>query len=582
MRILGRIFSARRYLTMIRYCLGRATIGVSQRLSLMIVVGLTAAMPMRANAQSTCNGVTQVGYVNVPSVDTQGSVDRVAIQIGALSIQGGTKMTLSKIFFDLACRHKGCSGNVNHNCTANSDCTGFGGTCLTLLSGTCAPDGTTPGVESVVGYVGNISTTCTTGPPSNAAVTFTATNTGGMPGNPSPSEVVFTSSAAMNIPANTSNFCSVEFDIQKLTSQSFDDTPLTIEQRAGFTDAQCDNGLGAQGINTGSVDFNPTPTATVTNTSTPTATATPTPTETPTSTPPPTGTATGTATQTPTFTQTPTKTPGQNDCCACPDEPDLCSQPTGGQCNLVCPSGTPPAIFPNSSCVGPPPTTTGTPGTPGTPPSGGGCATFTPTPTPTATATPQCLDNGPGGLPDLIPGYCGPLNNDCLSEICVSPPGPHRPNGLPDNHFACKRDDPTCDAVLGDDACTFVYRICFNLKTVEDRFVCSATGPVTNVFLHVPLEYRPGSSVNTENRDAWEAALLKLPGASVGAFKKRSITFNPPLADTICTDSIPYKIPLTQNPRTLAFLGHRVRVNWHAFWAGGHFDGDHLFLRCNP
>lgn len=164
----------------------------------------------------------------------------------------------------------------------------------------------------------------------------------------------------------------------------------------------------------------------------------------------------------------------------------------------------------------------------------------------------------------------------------MSPVPPLRPNGLPDNHIACTRDDPTCDAVLGDAACTFTFSICFNLIDVEKRFSCKSAGPVTNVFLHVPLEYRPGSAVNTQNRDAWEAALLKLPGASVGAFKKRSIGFNPPLAAMICTDPIPYTIPLVQNPRTLAFSGRRVRVNWHAYRAGGHFDGDHLFLRCNP
>jgi hypothetical protein len=162
------------------------------------------------------------------------------------------------------------------------------------------------------------------------------------------------------------------------------------------------------------------------------------------------------------------------------------------------------------------------------------------------------------------------------------PHGPGRPNGLPDNHFACTRDDPTCDAVLGDDACTFTYHICFNLKAVEDRFVCNATGPVTGVFLHIPLEYSPGSLMNTENRDAWEAAILKLPGASISAIKRRSITFNPPLTDPICTDPIPHKIMLKQNPRTLTFFGRTIRVNWHTFRPSGSFDGDHLFLRCNP
>lgn len=316
----------------------------------------------------------------------------------------------------------------------------------------------------------------------------------------------------------------------------------------------------------------PTPTTTPTDTPTATPPTSPTPTA------PPTATPTDTPTSTPTATPTSTKTPGQNDCCECPDEPELCSNPTGGQCNLICPSGTPPAIVSNSSCVGPPPTTTGTPGTPAS----GGCATFTPTLTPTPTATPLCLDNGPGGLPDLIPGYCDALRIDCLAEICMSPVPPRRPNGLPDNHVTCTHNDPTCDAVAGDDACTFTYRICFNLITLEKRFVCNAEGPVTNVFLHFPNEVKPKTSFDTENRDAFEAALIELGGVVDFAFKGRSIAFNPPLAGSVCTRSIPYKLPLLQNAKTLAFSARKARVNWHVYRPTGRFDGDHLYLKCKP
>jgi cell division septation protein DedD len=314
-------FSLNRWLAPTRHSRGRTAASFPVQLSLMLIVGLAMTVPMRANAQNTCNGITQVGYINVPDFNTQGSIDRVSITIGAQTIQGGTKLTVSQIFFDLACRHKGCSADVNHNCTVNADCTGFGGTCLTLLSGTCAPDASTPqpplpaGVNSVVGFVGNVTTDCTTGPPTNAAVTFSVNNTGGTPGNPSPTEVLFTSSAQMSIPANTTSFCSIQFDVQKLTLQSFDDTPLVIEQRAGFSDGQCDNGLGAEAANTGSINFSltPTPTATDTPTPTPTDTATPTPTptntSTPTSTPTPTPTPTPTQTRTVTPTPTPTLTP---------------------------------------------------------------------------------------------------------------------------------------------------------------------------------------------------------------------------------------------------------------------------------
>lgn len=315
------------------------------------------------------------------------------------------------------------------------------------------------------------------------------------------------------------------------------------------------------------VEPTPTPTATPTSTSTPTAP----PTNTPTSTP------TDTRTATPTTTQTPTKSPGPNDCCECADAPQTCSQPSAGQCGLVCPSGTPPVVVLNAVCISAPPTTTGTPSTPAS----GGCGTRTPTPSPTATATPYCLGPDEGGLPDLIPGYCGPLKTDCLSEICMSPPAPRRSNDLPDNHISCTRDDPTCDAVAGDKACTFTFRICFNLINLENRFVCTAAGPVTQVYLHSPLEGAPRTPIDVANRDAFEAALIKLGGV-VGGFRRRVVDFNPPLADTACTDPIPFKIALRQNPKTLALSGANFRVNWHVFRPTGRFDGDHLYLRCNP
>jgi hypothetical protein len=155
------------------------------------------------------------------------------------------------------------------------------------------------------------------------------------------------------------------------------------------------------------------------------------------------------------------------------------------------------------------------------------------------------------------------------------------PNGLPDNHITCKADDPACDAVLGDKACTINFRVCFNLIDLEERFICTAAGPVTNVYLHAPLQNRPSKPFDVENRDSWEAVILKL-GGTISAFKKRSIGFNPPLADTVCSDTIPWKVPLRQNSRTLALSPRKTRINWHVYRLTGFFDGDHLFLRCTP
>src|ERR1043166_3989942 len=99
-----------------------------------------ALFAFAANAQTptntpgtanTCNGITFISYTDLPSFNTQGSQDSVIIQIGSAPTDGATTRPLSQIFFDLSCRHKGCSGNVNANCTIDSDCPPLQN-CLTL------------------------------------------------------------------------------------------------------------------------------------------------------------------------------------------------------------------------------------------------------------------------------------------------------------------------------------------------------------------------------------------------------------------------------------------------------------------
>ena len=399
------------------------------------------------------------------------------------------------------------------------------------------------------------------------------------PADPTTGEVEFIPDAPVVLaPVGSGDMagCTINFFVDVLK-------PPTIDSSSALPGLQT-NQLGrvralasvnmVTGTGTGSgittlVEPTPTPTSTPTNT----PTGTPTPTFKPTDTATPTATQTPTSTSTPTITQTPTKTPAPSDCCECADENHTCAQPTAGQCGLICPSGTPPVIHPNSACVAPPPTTTGTPSTPGR----GGCATYTATPTPTTTPTPNCLGTGPGGLPDLIPGYCGPLYQDCLSEICLPSPGPVLPNGLPDNHLACSPDDPTCDAIPGDQACTFSFRICFNIVN-ESRYECRIRGPVTLTYLHVPNESKP-KTFNIANVNAFEAAMIQL-GGTISSFKGRSISFAPPLAETVCTEPILWTVPLKQ--RTTSVARRKVRINWHTFGSTRGFDGDHLFLRCNP
>jgi hypothetical protein len=427
----------------------------------------------------------------------------------------------------------------------------------------CPPESADPGVFLIKGpATGMAGSAC-------ANMTFTIG-----PADPTTGEVEFipdTPVVLAPVGSGAMSGCTINFFVDVLKVPTIDASASPgiqtnqLGRVRGLASVNMVNGTGTGSGLTTVVEPSPTPTATLTNT--PTATVTPTP--------KPTDTATPTATQTPTITLTPTKTPGPNDCCECSDDAHTCAQPTSGQCGLICPDGTPPAIHPSSVCVGPPPTTTGTPSTPGR----GGCATYTATPTPTATGTPNCLGNGPGGLDDLIPGYCGPLYLDCLSEICLPSPGPVLPNGLPDNHLSCTSDDPTCDAILGDNACTFPFRICFNLSN-ETRFQCRARGPITTVMLHVPNENNPRPSFNIQNRDTFEAAMMQL-GGTLSSFKQRSIAFIPGLADTVCTEPILWTIPLRQNSRGTLFKT-KVRINWHVYGSTRGFDGDHLYLKCTP
>ena len=259
----------------------------------LAIVGVMVGLPTAAHAQSTCNGAIEIQYANVPAFDTLGSIDRVRLVLGAGSIGLGTQITISQIFFDLACKNKACVGGSTPGASCDrfvgDTCPG-GGTCFALLPGTCVED------DNVMIYVGNITTTCT-------GKTFTPNVVGG--------KVTFDIATPLVVPASNPSFCAVEFDVQKNALESTDSTPLTIEERAGFATAACDNDLTASQTATGSLDFDATPTPTFTPTMTPTQTPTGTPTQTPTQTPTRTPTLTPTVSPTATPTNTPTQTPTQ-------------------------------------------------------------------------------------------------------------------------------------------------------------------------------------------------------------------------------------------------------------------------------
>jgi hypothetical protein len=215
--------------------------------------------------------------------------------------------------------------------------------------------------------------------------------------------------------------------------------------------------------------------------------------------------------------------------------------------------------------------------------------TTTPTPTPACVCTPADLSPGSARAAGETAGAL-PLSDarmgirtgvDCLSEICLCPPGPRLANGLPGNKLVCRHDDPTCDAVAGDAACTFTFRLCFNRRQ-DNRFLCNAAGPVTEVRLRRPREGRPTTAIDLENRDAFEAALMKLGGRVGGVSRTRWIVFNPPLEDTVCTDPVPFKLALRQNSRTQALSQRTARLNYRAYQSDGTLDGDTIFFRCTP
>lgn len=265
--------------------------------AMAVLLGATTVAPSAVSAQAgganTCNGFVEISYPTVQEFNTIGSIDRARITLSTGTIQNGTTLTVTQVFFGLDCKNKVCLNNTSQACNVNADC-GVGNTCASLLP-TCIDDG------EVAGYVGNITTDCEVG--GNPVVWTADTSIA--------NKVVFAASPAIVIPANTSQFCGIEFDFEKLSLQSNDTTPLLIEQNTGYEAAQCDNGLAAGGVISGSIDIDPTPTPTSTPTNTPTATPTATPTETPTQTPTftPTNTSTATPTNTPTNTPTPTTPP---------------------------------------------------------------------------------------------------------------------------------------------------------------------------------------------------------------------------------------------------------------------------------
>jgi hypothetical protein len=122
-----------------------------------------------------------------------------------------------------------------------------------------------------------------------------------------------------------------------------------------------------------------------------------------------------------------------------------------------------------------------------------------------------------------------------------------------------------------------MFRMCFNMLGVEKNFFCNARGRVTGVEIRSPVEGNPRTRVDGENVSAIEAALTKL-GGKVGGYWRRSMVFYTPMAETVCTDPIPFKVTLRQKARFLS--ARKVRLNYKV-QSVGFFDRDNIFFRCN-
>ena len=189
----------------------------------LLAIAVSAAAPGVAHAVNTCNGLITIDYVAGPDFALPGDVVRVKLTLGTGSIQGGTKLNVNRLRFDLDC---------DSNFTLGIPCTDEG---------------------MKVEYEGDSTITTTCG------VTW-ATGHGV---SDTPNEVVFTPSSPVMIPASQTippGFCALEFDV-KVLARSTDGTPNEIEETTGYlasqNDARCDNNLTSTGQQSSSIPLCP-------------------------------------------------------------------------------------------------------------------------------------------------------------------------------------------------------------------------------------------------------------------------------------------------------------------------------------
>jgi hypothetical protein len=373
-------------------------------LTSLLASAFVAISPSGAVAQS-CNGFVSISITPLGTASV-GDTKTVTLSIGTGGIQGGTKLTISHLRYDLDCDRTFALTPLP--CTDQSDIFNYQG------------DAT-------------ITTTCGVTWASNTPAGGNATN-----------EIVFTPSVPIDIPPGMNPYCSISFDVkldnlERTSPPNNDITPDLVEVVAGYhvfaptsaSDAVCDTtpllpsgATQSAAIQIGALAPTDTPTDTPTGAPTSTPTLTPTgPTYTPTSAPTHTATSTPTHTPTNTSTTTPTSTPTYTPTSTPTTTPTSTPThtPTSTPTNATVATATPtnsPTLTPTSTPTITPtqtPTRTAT----GVPTQTG---TITPTVTPpTPTATPGESSEGSGACSDGRDNDGDGLI-DCADPDCVNLP----------------------------------------------------------------------------------------------------------------------------------------------------------------
>ena len=189
-----------------------------------LVFGLFAAMagPALADPADSCHVQVSLDYLSGQNEAAPGDIVRARLTLGTGDIQGGTTLTIEALRYFLQC-------NVDAS---------------RLLP--CDQDG------SIVAYVddGTITTSC-------EGISWSTRHSA----SPRPNQVVFTPSAPLEIPANTPDFCELEFDV-RILGHGHDSSPAVTDQVAGLgfsrRDGGCDNGLRAVAAVTAGIHICPT------------------------------------------------------------------------------------------------------------------------------------------------------------------------------------------------------------------------------------------------------------------------------------------------------------------------------------